>query len=228
MLFSIFFAFLFAPFASAQQSTFSIDFNGKVFDLVERGAVDSDAVWKFEDGKPKLLFVCWENPESSSTEEMDIVQRAVSASWQASSKLQFIGWGKCAETSPGIRILITDDAANGPRVQDFGRKLNKRKNGMILNFTFKNWIPACQEGPKEVWIARIAVHEFGHAIGFRHEQDRDDTVGAECKKLKTGPNPDLVLTPYDPKSIMNYCWCEANSNLSNFDKLAVQKLYGEP
>jgi hypothetical protein len=72
------------------------------------------------------------------------------------------------------------------------------------------------------------VHEFGHAIGFRHEQDRDDTVGDQCRKLKTGPNPDLILTKYDPKSIMNYCWCEPNSNLSELDKVALQKLYDRP
>jgi hypothetical protein len=214
--------------AVAQQNTYSIEFNGETIDLVERGAVDADAVWKFEEGKPKIIFVCWENPANSFAKEMEIVRDAVKASWQAHSKLQFLGWGKCVDRSPGIRILIKDDAGEGPRVRDFGRKISDLKNGMILNFAFSNWIPGCQEGPKDTWIARIAVHEFGHAIGFRHEQDRDDTVGDQCRKLKTGPNPDLILTKYDPKSIMNYCWCEPNSNLSELDKVALQKLYDRP
>lgn len=216
---------LFATSAVAQ----SVIFNGETFDLVERGAVDPENVWKFTEQKPRLLFVCWENPESNFTEEMAIVQRAVTATWQSNSTLKFIGWGKCAENSPGIRILIKDDANEGPGVGvNFGKKLDHLKNGMILNLTFNNWMPDCQEGPKNTWIARTAVHEFGHALAFRHEQDRNDTVGIECKLLKTGPNPKQILTKYDPKSIMNYCWCEPNSNLSDFDKLALQTLYGRP
>jgi hypothetical protein len=45
---------------------------------------------------------------------MEIVRDAVKASWQAHSKLQFLGWGKCVDSSPGIRILIKDDADEGP------------------------------------------------------------------------------------------------------------------
>jgi hypothetical protein len=212
---------------SAQDEQYSVSINGEAFDLVRRGAVDPDAVWKFDQQATKVIFVCWENPTPAFANEMKLVQRAVEVSWQSMSELRFLGWGNCVESSMGIRILVKDDAADGPRVRDFGRKIDGLKSGMILNFTFKNWMPACQEGTVDTWISRIAVHEFGHAIGFRHEQDRDDTVGEQCKKLKTGPNPQLILTPYDPMSIMNYCWCEGNSNLSKFDTVAVQKLYGK-
>jgi hypothetical protein len=205
----------------------SVTINGETFDLVQRGAVDPDAVWKFDSQATKIIFVCWENSTPAFSAEMEVVQRAVEASWQANSTLQFLGWGTCADSSKGIRIVIKDDAADGPRVRNFGRKIDGLRNGMVLNFTFRRWIPACQDGSVDTWISRIAVHEFGHAIAFRHEQDRDDTVGEECKKLKTGPNPQLILTPYDPTSIMNYCWCEANSNLSKFDIGAVKQLYGK-
>ena len=82
-------------------------------------------------------------------------------------------------------------------------------------------------------LYNILTHELGHSLGFRHEQDRDDTIGKDtngeaCKNLKTGPNPDWHLTTYDAKSIMNYCFCEASSDLSEFDVLSVQALYGRP
>jgi len=212
----------------------SIKFNGETYDLVERGAIIPDELWKFRDGQAKILFVCWENPQSDFAGDMDAVRLAVKSSWQSHSKLQFLGWGKCAENSPGIRILVKDDASEGPGVGlDFGRKIDGVKNGMILNFTFKNWLPACEEGAKSVWITRIAVHEFGHAIGFHHEQDRNDAIGKDmagrdCKKKKTGPNPDWHVTTYDAKSIMNYCYCEGTANLSALDIVSVQALYGSP
>jgi hypothetical protein len=204
----------------------SVTINGETYNLIQHGAVDPDAPWKFDSQATKIIFVCWENPTSAFAAQMEVVRRAVEVSWQANSALRFLGWGTCVDSSKGIRIVIKDDATDGPRVRDFGRKIDGLRNGMVLNFTFSKWTPACQEGSLDTWISRIAVHEFGHAIAFRHEQDRDDTVGEECKKLRTGPNPPLILTPYDPTSIMNYCWCEANSNLSKFDIAAVKKLYG--
>ena len=78
-------------------------------------------------------------------------------------------------------------------------------------------------------IKAIAVHEFGHAIGFAHEQNRPDTPG-ECQQPKQGENGDLLLTPYDPNSVMNYCNQKYNNDgkLSPLDIGAVQKLYGKP
>jgi hypothetical protein len=44
---------------------------------------------------------------------------------------------------------------------------------MVLNFTFNNWSPIMKNRRKDYIIA-IAVHEFGHAIGFSHEHNRKD------------------------------------------------------
>ena len=176
-----------------------------------------DSVWP----QPNL-YVCWENPEAQFKEQMAVVQKAIDDTWQHESKLQFTGWQKCATQNHGIRILIDD---SGPLTKFLGRRLDNVRNGMVLNFTFANWSPYCKAMPSYC-IKGIAVHEFGHAIGFAHEQNSPSAPG-ECQILKQGPNGDLLLTPYDPMSVMNYCFMQwTDGNLSDLDKSAVRELYG--
>lgn len=169
------------------------------------------------------VYVCWENPSNQAASDMRLVEQAVTETWQASSKLQFTGWSACGEKNEGIRILIDD---SGPRTLALGKQISGVKGGMLLNFKFAQWSPACQSMHRYCVYA-IAVHEFGHAIGFSHEQNRADAPG-ECQRLRQGSDGDKLLTPYDEKSVMNYCNAKWNNDgqLSALDASAVQELYG--
>jgi len=75
-------------------------------------------------------------------------------------------------------------------------------------------------------VEYIAVHEFGHVLGFVHEQDSPNHNRAHC----AGGTEDnsTSLTNYDPDSVMNYCNKDENmkGNLTEKDIAGLQRIYG--
>ncbi len=187
------------------------------------------------------IAVCWQDFSDRFASQRQKIQDLVTREFSQAG-FQFTGWKACRAGDQGIWIQETSDAelaSNGilGEVKAFGKKLDGMPGGIRLFFNYQiapfQSILAPGSCSGEHCLLTTALHEFGHALGLRHEADRIDST---CDETQMGGVSDEILGgirigSFDKDSIMNYCANTRNdllvqpSRLSSGDIATLRFVY---
>ena len=197
-------------------------------------ADDRDHFWTAQ----RTIPMCWHILQFPTQTEEDsakaFVMKTVKEGWLDLIDLNST-WTDCptAGDAKHVRVLLRsgDPGTNGTTLKPgtltlstAADRLNPPPNdppGLLMGFP-ANWNTSAAARAQ---FQALILHEFGHVLGFGHEQNRPDGSGAACYN---NDFPDTVkIGPPDPRSIMGWSYCDtALSQLSLEDMRGVRSVYG--
>jgi len=174
--------------------------------------------------------VCWTT--AGFTREKQIVRQALADTWEYYADVDFTGWGNCPSSGEEqlVRVQILPQQLGKNSGGDGAAQLGTRalsKAGDTPNVTLFFYTDGTADKQR---VEYVGVHEFGHVLGFMHEQDLPGNPPegpAHCKTAGVDPNANPV-TAFDRDSVMNYCNADGNNQgrLTDIDILGVRSIYG--
>ncbi|SMF60130.1 hypothetical protein [Pseudobacteriovorax antillogorgiicola] len=188
------------------------------------GIADNSNLWP----NPGAIPVCFTNSADHPAVALD-VQRRVTRNYNQTQNIRFTGWGECDNNtpSPAIRIgltpvdfwtlifigNVTGCSQLGPGVDSFSDCTD-----ITPADNFNMFIDPAQ-------YVGTDVHEFGHALGLRHEHARTDAP-VNCQTGESAPEAGHIVyfgDDFDSDSVMGYC--NGTNDLSADDIATLDALY---
>lgn len=150
-------------------------------------------------GSPAVIPVCWE-PTQPSLVVRTWIEEVVQGQWGRYGRLIFTGWGECSVGTPGIHVRDTAAWAE-PEWRTLGG-YTQLKNGLADGLRIDSSTTCAGYATAEHCIKALALHEFGHALGFYHEENRPEYTGDRCGNSAVSGG--LEYGAYDIDSVMSY------------------------
>jgi hypothetical protein len=178
---------------------------------------------------PIQVPICWVT--AGYVPEKEVMANALRHTWGRVAPIDFTFEECSATTAPRVRVMITSGDGGSARAGFIS-------NSGVPSLTTGGYAVHLAIGPISAGFSRdrlryLAVHEFGHVLGFQHEQDSPSRTTTSCSIDSDGnvqnPWPDTTqLGPWDADSVMNYCNRYGNNlgYLSPGDIAGVRQIYG--
>ncbi len=185
---------------------------------------DKSALWS----NPGSIPVCFVDSNANWQQYRDSIKNAVTTNYNKTKKIRFTGWGICGATSStatirikiGNAIAVSGGSILGCSHIGPGPSSYSSCQSLLSGYTgpgFNMYVYPLDTG--------TVVHEFGHALGLRHEHARTDAPSA-CRTSEVAAasgNIVYLTSSFDAASVMGYC--NNTSSLSAGDIAGLNTLY---
>ena len=179
-----------------------------------------------------VVPVCWTTTGLDT--ERRWIREIVESTWMRHSTVKFIGWGACptSGTAKFVKAEMHADGDGGSASPWGIGALRLPGESATVHFS----VPADPAWRSRGRIEYLGVHEFGHVLGFVHEQARPDNPDDReadpeyCRTVGETYGNGTYESGYDRDSIMHYCNEGGNSvgYVSPTDISGVQNRYYKP
>ncbi|NBO38206.1 hypothetical protein EBU99_06455 [bacterium] len=187
--------------------------------------VMADAKWK-----STSISVCWEFVSDATATFRNKIRETVNTAFK-NTALRFSGWQVCPKIGQvNMRVFIYDDPGSKanpeflalraslreetpghPRVRFRASQMSGQRAGIILSMTgekaipfFINMLNSLSPQGRMNLLVSSSLHEFGHAIGLRHEDAHPEALCPQFDEdMEAG---DEKIGPWNKTSFMERCF----------------------